>query len=358
MHVVVDVRMLKDAGIGRYIRNVVPRVMDLKPDWEFTLLTPRDSGDAAAWGSPGRVRLQPCDSAIYSLREQIEIPVRGPRADVFWSPHYNVPLLSRTPLVVTVHDVIHLAMPAIFGGGMRRLYAREMFAAVRRSARAVIFDSAFTRAEFTQRVGAPQHSTVVHLGVDATWSAPVDAARPTRPHLLFVGSIKPHKNLGMLLRAFEQMLPDIDHDLLIVGNHKGQRTVDTDALAAAARLGSRVRVVENADDASLRQYVAQASALVFPSLYEGFGLPAIEAMAAGTPCIVSTAGSLPEVCGDAALYCNPLDANDLATQIKRLLSDEPLRARLVTAGRARASQFDWDRTTRDTVAVFEQAVSA
>jgi glycosyltransferase involved in cell wall biosynthesis len=172
-----------------------------------------------------------------------------------------------------------------------------------------------------------------------------------------VGSAKPHKNLIALLRAFDAARDALtDHDLVLVGAFEHQRTLDAEAIALARSLGSRVRLVGDADDAAVRAFVANASALVLPSLYEGFGLPAIEAMAAGCPCLVSSAASLPEVCGDGAVYFDPNDPADIAGQLVRVLTDGELRARLVSAGRARAASFDWDDTASRTAAALDRAL--
>jgi glycosyltransferase involved in cell wall biosynthesis len=349
--------MTRHAGIGTYIRNVVPRVIALRPEWRFTLLTARSA--QPDWGADDRISVAACTSDIYTVREQIELPLKTPqRANVFWSPHYNVPVLSRTPLVVTVHDVCHLAMTELYGGAARHAYAKYMFGAVRRRAREVLFDSSFTREEFVRRVGEPRRATTALLGVDASWrSIPVTTRPHPRQYVLFVGSAKPHKNLISLLRAFDMAREDLaGYDLVLVGAFESQRSLDSEAIALARSLASRVRMIGDADDAQVRSFVANASALVLPSLYEGFGLPAVEAMAAGSPCLVSNAASLPEVCGDAALYCDPRDPGDITRQLVRLLSDDALRRRLVSSGRARAAAFDWDRTADQTTAALDRAL--
>ena len=351
--------MLEHAGIGTYIRNVVPRTIAKRPAWRFTLLAPRLWRRAPAWARSPNVAVVVCSTSIYSLGEQLELPFRTPpRVNVYWSPHYNIPLFSRAPLVVTVHDVAHLALADIHAGALRQLYATRMFGAVRARARAIMFDSAFTAREFSRLVGEPTESTVIHLGVDASWGRAADEPPAhDRPYLLFVGSVKPHKNLLGLLQAFESLVERIEHDLVIIGAHSGQRTIDTRAMTFAARLGSRVQFFEGVDDARLKRYVGGAFALVLPSLYEGFGLPALEAMAGGCPCIVSSSASLPEVCGDAALYCDPRSPDDIAAQIVRLVRDPQLRERLVRAGRDRAAEFDWDLTADRTTAVLERAMT-
>ena len=356
--VAIDVRMARHAGIGTYIRHVVPRVVAARPDWRFTLLGPREP--VRDWGTDlaSNAKVVRCRSNIYTLIEQLELPLRTPRAvNLFWSPHYNIPVFSRTPLVVTVHDVCHLAMPETYGGGLKLRYAQRMFDAVRRRARAVMFDSDFSHNEFERYVGAPRRATTIHLGVGSDWFEPVAGTAPhLRPYIVFVGSTKPHKNLLTLLQAFERIRDAIPHDLVIVGG-QDHRTVDTAALSVAARLGDRVRTVSDADDEMLKRFVAHATGLVLPSLYEGFGLPPLEAMAAGCPTLVSTAPALIEVCGGASLYCDPRDSDDMSRQISRLVGDARLRARLIRAGRARAAQFDWDVCAERTVAVIERALA-
>jgi glycosyltransferase involved in cell wall biosynthesis len=295
------------------------------------------------------------------VSEQLEIPFRTPpRADLFWSPHYNVPVLSRLPLVVTVHDVCHLAMTELYGGAARTAYAKFMFGVVRRRASEILFDSDFTRGEFVRHVGEPRSATTALLGVDAVWRSATETVRPhERPYVLFVGSAKPHKNLGALLEAFGMSREEIPgHDLILLGSFRRQRTIDSDAIALANSLGERVRIGADLGDEAVRAYVAHAAALVLPSLYEGFGLPAIEAMAAGCPCLVSNAASLPEVCAAGALYCDPTNPADIARQLVRLLSDDEMRAALVHTGRLRAAALDWDETARHTASALDRALGA
>jgi glycosyltransferase involved in cell wall biosynthesis len=357
-HVVIDVRMLRHAGIGRYIRGVVPRVIQRQPSWRFTLLGTRDPVDAADWPRRDGVTLKQCRSDIYSVSEQIELAIQTPRsAHMFWSPHYNLPLLQRRPTVVTIHDVGHLALADLYPGRIKQFYARRMLGAVRDRAASVIFNSEFTKGEFARYVGHPQRSDVIYLGVDSAWSARPTAESPHEgPYLLFVGSVKPHKNLAGLLAAYRE-LGDVDEALVVIGSRAGQRTIDRAAIDLAQSFGDRVKFVDDADDAMLRRYLHHATALVVPSIYEGFGLPAVEAMAAGCPCVVSSAGALPEVCGEAAVYFDPRDPRDAASQIRRVLRDPGLRARLVEEGRRRAAEFDWEQAANATVRVLERTMS-
>jgi glycosyltransferase involved in cell wall biosynthesis len=172
---------------------------------------------------------------------------------------------------------------------------------------------------------------------------------------VYVGSVKPHKNLVTLLAAFASLSPEIPHDLVVVGR-RARMTTDAAALREAERMGSRVAITGELAFDDVRAHVAHADLLVMPSLFEGFGLPPLEAMAAGVPCVVSNAASLPEVCGDAAEYCDPRDAASIAAAIRRVLGDPARQAELRERGRARTALFDWDRCAESTLAAMEQAL--
>jgi glycosyltransferase involved in cell wall biosynthesis len=342
-HIVVDVRLARDSGIGTYIRNTVPRVAALQPDWRFTLLGDEDQLRDESWARFPGVRLAHCGARIYGPREQLEILIRVPsNADVFWSPHFNIPLLLNTALVVTVHDVALLRTPQNF---VRRLYARTELGAVRRKARSVMFDSEFSLREFRELVGEPKRVAVVPCGVDPDWFAPRTGEAPApAPYFVFVGNFKPHKNARVLLEAMALNSGRLDANLVMIVRLSGLRQRDNSVWPLIEKLGDRVRVVDSVNDADLRRYVQHASALIMPSLYEGFGLPPLEAMAAGTPALVAKSGSLPEVCGDAALYFDPLDAAELAGAMRRIAAETELRKQLQERGAAQARRHTWDIT--------------
>lgn len=346
MRLAVDVRHIEISGIGTYIQEAVPRVIRrLSGVAEVVLLgDPRVLRDYDWTGAPG-VSVVRCTSAMYSAAEQWEIP-RAIPADtaVLWAPHYAVPFSWRRGLIVTVHDLFHLAMPEYVGGHARWLYARAMFAHVRRRADAILCDSRFTYEEFLRLVGQPRGSiSVCHLGVAPKWFNIRPAVSPRdRPYILFVGNVKPHKNLRRLLSAFERISAEVPHDLVILGRREGLITLDPGAESAAVSLGNRVAFTGRVADEVLEQYVAHASVVVLPSRYEGFGLPPLEAMAAGCPTVVSRAGSLPEICGDAAEYCDAEDVADIAAKLGRVLTDAALREELRSRGRKHALTYSWD----------------
>jgi glycosyltransferase involved in cell wall biosynthesis len=230
----------------------------------------------------------------------------------------------RGRLVVTVHDAYYLQPEARRAVRLDKwLYLRAMYAAVARRADSIVCVSAFTADELATRLGIGRNSVVIHNGIDPEWLTPVVGPRPhAAPYALFVGNARPHKNLGRLLEAFARV--PAPYELVVVG-----RLFDQPAA------GPRVRFAGSVDHDTLRAFYAHAAALVVPSLYEGFGLPPLEAMASGIPALVARAASLPEICGDAALYCDPRDVGDIAGSSSRILDDEPLRERLVSEGRER-----------------------
>lgn len=347
----VDCRMVFHSGIGTYIRNVVPRVVRTLSEFHFRLLVPRDFTDTGLFHGEN-VELCYGKSEIYSIREQVEL-IRFARSNggVNWSPHYVIPIAGQVGQLTVVHDTFHLSMPQFLGGYHQKLYARMMFEMVKRRSTHVICVSEFTASELKRHLGiAEDRITVIHNGVDGSWSS-MSKTAPVhpRPYILYVGNVKPHKNIGRLINAFMRVSARIPHDLLIVGATKGFILSDRSVQVISSQNTDRIRILGQVSDMSLRQFVCQADALVLPSLYEGFGLPALEAMASGCPVAVSNRASLPEVCGNAALYFDPEDEECMGATIVRIVEDREHRSRLVHLGFARVKQFSWDDAASKTV---------
>jgi len=352
VRLVIDARMLDHSGIGTYLANVLPGVLERCATLNPVVLTlPGLVARATALVPPSAV-VRPWAAAPLSAAEWRSPPV-ATTGDLWWVPHFNAPLASSLPLVATLHDLLPLSGAAGHWPLHKRLAVRAWLAAIRRRARHVICVSEFTRDEAV-RLGHLDAGriSVVPLGVDADWTA---AAKPratgSPPYLLFVGLVKPHKNLLGLLHAFEAISPMIPHQLIVVGRHTGLRDVDGAALALARRLAPRVLLTESVPRERLADLVAGADLLVQPSFYEGFGLPPLEAMAAGTPVLAARAGAMPEVCGDAALYCDPGSAEDIGRAIREALSNDELRAQLRERGRERARRFPWGACAQATAEI-------
>jgi len=358
--VAVDARMVEASGIGTYLRNVLRRLVAAGPEWRLALLGDPDELARHHWAAASGVEVVAHRAPLYGLRQQLlPAAARALAPDLLWVPHYNIPLAWRGRLLVTVHDLAHLALPELFGRGARRVYACLTFAAVRRRAAGLLFVSRFSRDEFHRLVGSPRGAEwTVPNGVDREWFEVPSPAPAERPYFVYVGNVKPHKNLGRLLEAFASLAPEIPHDLVLAGRRRGFLTGDPEVARRAESLGERVRFTGFVETDELRRTVAGATALVLPSLYEGFGLPALEAMACGRPVLAARAGALPEVCGDAALYCDPLDPPEIAAGLRRLATEPELASRLATAGAERARRFSWDDTAAAVSDAIRQIVGA
>ena len=357
----VDARMVKAAGIGTYLRHLLPRLMAKSPGWKYFLLGKKEELDEFPWACGPQATLIPYSRPIYSPREQLEIPSRIPsETDLYWQPHYNIPLFYRGKLLATVHDLLYLDEPGIPGGFHKHLYARRLFSALRKKADGILCVSGYTKERLLFHTGKGKaEPVVVYNGIDESWFKAARGDAPHgKPYLLYVGSVKPHKNLARLAGAFQTLLNRIPHDLLIVGKKEGLITGDPKALSAAEKLGPRVRFTGDFDhdDPRFRQFYLHAQALILPSLYEPFGLPALEAMACGCPVLLSNAPALPEVYGDAAEYFDPRDTGGMARKIEKVLSDPALRASLAKRGTERARLYHWDKSADKTFEVIQKII--
>jgi len=376
MTLVVDLRRAFDSGLGTYIREVVPRVLQRLPGVPAVgVIAPGDENRHRAYLGDAMDAWRPCKAASLSVAEQWALRRLLPPNAVFWATTLAHPLFTHHRLVASVHDVVQLALPFPAGAsGLARLASRVYFESVRQRARLLLFNSRFTQAQYTRWVGTGCGTGVIApLGVDTlawqpatTAAAPPDctpmAAATAPPYFLCVGNLRAHKNLPVLLDAFALMSDALPHELWLVGKARGFRTEDTALLARVKFMAPRVRYLGEISDQRLRECVAGATALVMPSLYEGFGLPVLEAMASGCPVIASRAAALPEAGADAALYFDPADSMALGLcllRVARLTAAE--RAQWVRHGLSHAKLCSWDRTadiTADAMRALVQPLQA
>ncbi len=356
--VLVDGRMLYHSGVGVHVQRILERLVRWHGGTRFTVYVPTGC-ELPPWCGSANVHPVPWRAPIYGPEEQICLSRWARyRGDVAWFPHFNVASLCGMPWVATVHDCFHLAN--------RQLYAphevmvvRALFAALRRRARGICFVSEWTRAEFKRLVGGVRcPSCVVGNGVDAAWRGPHGAWQRPRPYFVAVSNVKPHKNLAFLVRAFAQVCDAVGHDLVIVGKREGFVTADRAVAETARQLGDRVVFTGFLPDAELRACVAGATAMVFPSIYEGFGLPPLEAMAAGTPVLASDIPPVREACGSAVLWFDPQSRDSLASAMRRIVADADLATDLERRGRTHVAAMTWDAPAQRTWAMLCAAVSA
>jgi glycosyltransferase involved in cell wall biosynthesis len=366
----VDARGLFVSGIGRYLREVVRGAAEDRRFGRLILLgDPRQIAAFAADSriSNDRLLAHPFPGGFYSPRSQLAwLDVRRRRelrADVAFFPHYDAPVLGIHPRsVVAVQDLTHFRLPHLFPA-WRRAVAGHVLNRVVHAAVRVLVSSSSARADLVERIPAAAAKVeTVPLGVSEFFltngaSASNPAVEALRPFLLCVGNRKPHKNLTAaveVLARLRRRRPELK--LVVAGRaFEGWNAV----LERADELGVRDAVVEidTPDDERLRALYSACEVLLFPSLYEGFGLPVLEAMACGAPVVASDRASLPEVVGDAGLLVDPADPDAWEAAVERLLTDAALRQRLVSAGHRRASQFTWERTGKQTAEILVQAAA-
>jgi glycosyltransferase involved in cell wall biosynthesis len=366
MRVAIDARKLHDFGIGTYIRNLLRHLARIDHDTEYVLLCGEaDIGVAAQLGPNFRGVLEP--SPNYSIREQIHVPwvLRRERPDLYHAPHYVLPAAVTCSSVVTIHDCIHLMFPQYLPNRMAYAYARaQMWTAAHRSDCILTVSDASKRDILHLFNIPPEKIVVVYNAIDSHFSVtpPEETVARVReryqldyPFVLYVGNIKPHKNLVRLIEAFNALRAgDLeDLKLLIIGDEISKLP----ALRLAVhryKLHKHVRFLGYVPDDQLAVLYRLASVFVFPSLYEGFGLPPLEAMASGTPVVTSNVSSLPEVVGDAAVLVDPHDVDSIVDGLRTVLTD-PLRAEeMRRKGLARAREFSWERSVVRTLEVYRR----
>ncbi|MBW4483590.1 MAG: glycosyltransferase family 4 protein [Tildeniella torsiva UHER 1998/13D] len=283
---------------------------------------------------------------------QFQVPrlYRQLGAKLLFSPIPEAPLWSSCRTVVTVHDLIPLHFPQ--AGSPLTLYFRHYLPQVIRQAEHIICDSESTLRDIYHFFGKPSgKTTVIPLAYDNSHYHWLDL--PRQPYFLYVGSHYTYKNLGRLIEAFAQTsLPDVK--LLIAGVPDPRYTPALQAQVEAMGLGDRVQFLAYVPYDELPRLINQAIALVFPSLWEGFGLPVLEAMACGTPVITSNVSSLPEVAGEAALSIDPYNVGALAEAMTAVASDHTLWRTLHQAGLARVKAFSWEQTGRQTSEILQR----
>jgi glycosyltransferase involved in cell wall biosynthesis len=366
VRVAIDARKLHDFGIGTYIRNLLRQLARIDRQTDYVLLSPAaDRNVAAQLGPNFRTVLEP--SPNYSLREQVHVPwvLRRERPDVFHAPHYVLPAAVPCRSVVTIHDCIHLMFPQYLPNKMAYAYARaSMWTAVKRSDRILTVSEASKRDILHFFNVAPEKIVVVYNAIDDHfWLTPPDeeVARVRERYqldhqfILYVGNIKPHKNLVRLIEAFAELRRTGFEELklLIIGDEISKLPSLRRAVHGH-KLHKHVRFLGYVSDDTLRVLYRLASLFVFPSLYEGFGLPPLEAMASGTPVVTSNQSSMPEVTGDAAVLVDPYDTGSIVEGMRRVLSDADLAAELRRRGPERAREFSWARSVEQTRTVYEQ----
>lgn len=362
MRISFDVASLMNprTGVGHYAATLLDRMMTIEPDNDFTLFALTWGGDPSRVPRGPRVefrrsRIPARVMSAWELAGRPKGETLTGEADVVHGPNFWIPPISRTNGIVTIHDMTFWLYPELvpaFGKRLRRLVPRVL-----RRCAAVITPSRFIADQVASELHFPSERIfVTHEGVRGTFQG----AEPDpkiesslgvhRPYLLFAGTQEPRKNLDRLIQSLQLIDPALS---LVIAGPPGWGSVDLKALAHKLHLDDRVVFAGYQSDAGVASLMAGATAFVYPSLYEGFGLPPLEAMIAGSPVVAGRAGALPEVLGDAPFYCDPEDVASIASAIEAAVTSES--SETVARGRRQASKYDWNQTARQTLEAYRVA---
>jgi glycosyltransferase involved in cell wall biosynthesis len=358
-------------GPGTYTEQLVRRLLQIDRKNEYLLIHPRQTlATRRAPALPDYGNVQEVETGRPSglIWDQITVPLIARRHDVdlLFSPFQQMPSWGGFKKVMVIHGAERYVVPEILDWRNRlrwTIMERTMLPFVDR----VISVSNTMTDDFCRAVGFPRAKVAtIYLGVDESfkkleetdaWEKTRYRYRITANFLLFVGHVFPNKNLENLLRGFKLIVGDIPHDIVIVGGRRWKyRSVER--LICELELERRVRSLGFVPQADLVLLYNLASCFVFPSLYESFGLAQLEAMACGCPVVASRTGALPEIGGDAALYCDPYDPVSIGDAIRRLVTDDAMREQYAARALQRAKLFTWDKCARQTLEVLESVGAA
>jgi len=370
LRIAIDARKIRDYGIGTYVRNLLRQLARQDERNEYVVLcNEHDCETVEALGPRFRAVIE--DARSYSIREQFAVPMdlRREAIELFHAPHYVLPPLTPCRSVVTIHDCIHLRFPQYLPSRLGYAYARgQMWTATHQAARVMTVSEASKRDILRYfRVPESRIDVIYNAIDDRFWQEPDTEAialvreryQLTGPFVLYAGNIKPHKNLERLIESFHllrQHSPELKDVLLLIIGDEISKYATLRRAVHRHKLHKHVRFFGFVADQTLAALYRLAGVFVFPSLYEGFGLPPLEAMASGTPVITSNVSSLPEVVGDAALMIDPYEPEAIADAMRRVLTDASLRADLRRRGLARAREFSWERSIRRVREIYDEVM--
>lgn len=368
--------VMQGAGIGRYTRGLVGALLELDTQNQYRLI----------YSYPGDTRPEPFFPKLHHVSERplpikermltilwhrfrLPLPVElfsGP-LDVFYAPNFVIPPARHAKSVLTVHDLSYLLVPECHTPELRAYLEKTVPRSLDRAS-IILADSYTTKNDLIVLLDVPAEKIeVVYSGVSAAYTPVDDPARRQqvrerygldRPFILMLGTVEPRKNIVRLIRAYDQLRREagIPHILVIAGK---RGWVSDEIYATPGKLGisDDVKFLDYVAEPDLPALYSAADLFAYPSLYEGFGLPPLEAMACGTPVVCSNTTSLPEVIGDAALTVDPHNTGAIAEAMHRVLSEYDLREQMIARGLQQASQFTWHAAASRLPEIFQRAVN-
>ncbi len=363
----IDARKLQDFGIGTYVRNLVRALAQIDTgglDLRYALLVRPEDREQLA-DLPGNFELVVESAPVYSLRELVTLSWRLWRQhlDLYHATHYVLPAALASRVVVTIHDIIHLLYPEFLPSRMAFFYARRMIHRSLTRGDRIIAVSQNTRADLMQQFAVDGRKIeVIYNGVEDVFrrrlpDEEVERALRSlgisRPYLLFVGNPKPHKNLDTVVQAYARArrLAPFDAPLVCAGNRSGSE-FKIRQRAEHLGIGDQVRLLGHVAQEILPAIYQGATLFLYPTLYEGFGLPVVEAMASGVAVVTSNTSALKEIAQGYAHLVDPLDVAAMAKAIAQCMSDADHRDALARLGLRRAQDFRWEQAAARTLGLY------
>lgn len=349
---VIDLRMISMAGIGTYLQNILPYVVRSQ-QFEITCLGYQNLYDFTFLTN---TKIIPMVSPVLGLKEQLELSQIIPDCDLFWAPNWNAPLLKNKAanLLTTIHDINHIVNPNQFGW-TKYFLAKMMVRACIKKSNAIITVSEFSKSEIIKYF--PIAKTKIHafpLAVSNDFTDLLPMELSVKNYLLAVGNVKPHKNLKQALQVFKQLNhPELK--FVIVGKRDGFKTgygIELNELIH--QLGNKLFFTGEVNENELRNYYSHARGFVFPSLYEGFGLPLLEAMKFGLPILASNRASIPEVASPKVMLFDPLIEGDFYNKMKAFVDFNQTQSRVDYSDHL--AKFSWERTAQQHLELFAKII--
>lgn len=364
MKIAFDLRRIENAGVGRYMRCIVSSVLEIAPHNEYVFIMA--PGTEQFFPPHSQVTVVTTRAKYYSFAEQYVLPriLKQYKVDILHAMHFVVPVFKVCPTIVTIHDTIHLVYPQDIDSRLGRIYSRWMLKIAARVSDKIVTVSEFSKSDICRYLGVhPDRVCVTQLGAEKQFERIEDHKRLqavrdrygiSDRYILYTGIYKQRKNHDALLKAISQLKEDgIKIQLVIAGNLKEGKII-LQEMARTLNLESQLVLTGFVAEEDLPALYSAACAYVCPSLYEGFGLTLLEAMSCGIPVIAHKGTSLPEVCGEAAVYVDASIPSELASAIRTVVKNAQIQQQLVEKGYRNLERFSFEQAAHRTLNMYDE----